>query len=164
MAYVKLFPFLEPASISKGLQDETVAAGATVHFWCDVRGSPAPTLAWLHNAAPLRLSPRHLPAGNRLRIRGVTQEDSGLYQCVANNGVGFVQSTGRLRVQPGRSTCSPQEFKLTICTSSFILVFPPRFCIDLLLTTVRSKGYKGGAFSLILRDVHISGVPWLLDT
>ncbi|KAM6234864.1 cell adhesion molecule-related/down-regulated by oncogenes isoform 3-T4 [Spheniscus humboldti] len=91
---------LEPASISKGLQDETVAAGATVHFWCDVRGSPVPTLTWLHNAAPLRLSPRHLPTGNGLRIHGVTQEDSGLYQCVANNGVGFVQSTGRLRVQP----------------------------------------------------------------
>uniref|UniRef100_A0A663F4Y0 Cell adhesion associated, onco regulated n=1 Tax=Aquila chrysaetos chrysaetos TaxID=223781 RepID=A0A663F4Y0_AQUCH len=100
MKYVNYsLTILEPASISKGLQDETVAAGATVHFWCDVRGSPAPTLAWLHNAAPLRLSPRHLPTGNRLRIRGVTQEDSGLYQCVANNGVGFVQSTGRLRVQ-----------------------------------------------------------------
>uniref|UniRef100_A0A663LTL3 Cell adhesion associated, oncogene regulated n=1 Tax=Athene cunicularia TaxID=194338 RepID=A0A663LTL3_ATHCN len=91
---------LEPAFISKGLEDETVAAGATVHFWCDARGSPAPTLTWLHNAAPLQLSPRHLLTGNRLRIRGVTQEDSGLYQCVANNGVGFVQSTGRLRVQP----------------------------------------------------------------
>ncbi|XP_069644358.1 cell adhesion molecule-related/down-regulated by oncogenes isoform X1 [Haliaeetus albicilla] len=100
MKYVNYsLTILEPASISKGLQDETVAAGATVHFWCDVRGSPAPTLAWLHNAAPLRLSPRHLPTGNRLRIRGVTQDDSGLYQCVANNGVGFVQSTGRLRVQ-----------------------------------------------------------------
>ncbi|KAM9657394.1 cell adhesion molecule-related/down-regulated by oncogenes isoform 1-T4 [Morphnus guianensis] len=100
MKYVNYsLTILEPASMSKGLQDETVAAGATVHFWCDVRGSPAPTLAWLHNAAPLRLSPRHLPTGNRLRIRGVTQEDSGLYQCVANNGVGFVQSTGRLRVQ-----------------------------------------------------------------
>ncbi|NXC76882.1 CDON protein, partial [Anhinga anhinga] len=95
---------LEPASISKGLQDETVAAGVTAHFWCDARGSPAPTLTWLHNAAPLHLSPRHQLTGNRLRIRGMTQEDSGLYQCVANNGVGFAQSTGRLRVQPGKGS------------------------------------------------------------
>ncbi|KGL99281.1 Cell adhesion molecule-related/down-regulated by oncogenes, partial [Charadrius vociferus] len=95
---------LEPAWISKGLQDETVAAGATAHFWCDVRGSPAPTLTWLHNAAPLRLSPRHLPTGNRLRIRGVTPEDSGLYQCVADNGLGVAQSTGRLRVQLGKGS------------------------------------------------------------
>ncbi|KAJ7418486.1 hypothetical protein BTVI_29020 [Pitangus sulphuratus] len=92
---------LEPASLSKGLQDETVAAGATVHFWCDVQGSPAPALSWLHNAAPLRPSPRHFPTGNHLRICGVTLADSGLYQCVANNGIGFVQSTGRLHVQPG---------------------------------------------------------------
>ncbi|NXK89732.1 CDON protein, partial [Formicarius rufipectus] len=95
---------LEPASLSKGLQDETVAAGATVHLWCDVRGSPAPTLTWLHNAAPLRPSPRHFPAGNHLRICGVTLGDSGLYQCVANNGIGFVQSTGRLRVHPGKGS------------------------------------------------------------
>ncbi|NWW78429.1 CDON protein, partial [Climacteris rufus] len=95
---------LEPASLSKGLQDETVAAGASVHFWCDVGGSPAPTLTWLHNAAPLPPSPRHLPTGNHLWICGVTLEDSGLYQCVANNGIGFVQSTGRLRVQPGKGS------------------------------------------------------------
>ncbi|NWV88582.1 CDON protein, partial [Machaerirhynchus nigripectus] len=95
---------LEPASLSRGLQDETVAAGATVHFWCDIRGNPAPTLTWLHNAAPVRPSPRHLPTGNHLQICGVTLEDSGLYQCVANNGIGFVQSTGRLRVQPGKDS------------------------------------------------------------
>ncbi|NWR62294.1 CDON protein, partial [Bucorvus abyssinicus] len=100
---------LEPASISKGLRDETAAAGATVHFWCEARGTPAPDLAWLHNAAPLRLSPRHQPMGNRLQIRGVTPEDSGLYQCVASNGMGFTQSTGRLRVWPGRSTCTLQS-------------------------------------------------------
>ncbi|XP_030899288.2 cell adhesion molecule-related/down-regulated by oncogenes [Melopsittacus undulatus] len=94
---------LEPASISKGLQEETVAAGATVHFWCDVDGSPAPTLTWFHNAAPIHPSPRHLPMGSSLRIHGVTQEDSGLYQCVADNRVGFAQSTGRLHVQPAPS-------------------------------------------------------------
>ncbi|NXC86074.1 CDON protein, partial [Cercotrichas coryphoeus] len=95
---------LEPASLSRGLQDETVAAGASVHLWCDVGGSPAPSLTWLHNAAPLRPSPRHFPTGNHLHICGVTLEDSGLYQCVANNGIGFVQSTGRLRVQPGKDS------------------------------------------------------------
>ncbi|XP_009949210.1 PREDICTED: cell adhesion molecule-related/down-regulated by oncogenes, partial [Leptosomus discolor] len=95
---------LEPASISKGLRDQSVAAGATAHLWCDARGSPAPALTWLHNAAPLPVSPRHLPAGNRLRIRAVAPEDSGLYQCVASNGVGIAQSTGRLRVLPGKGS------------------------------------------------------------
>ncbi|KAF2980183.1 hypothetical protein EK904_012431 [Melospiza melodia maxima] len=95
---------LEPASLSRGLQDQTVAAGASVHLWCEAGGSPAPALTWLHNAAPLRPSPRHLLTGNHLSICGVTLGDAGLYQCVGNNGIGFVQSTGRLRVQPGKDS------------------------------------------------------------
>ncbi|NXC49718.1 CDON protein, partial [Penelope pileata] len=91
---------LEPVSISKGLHDEAVAAGATVQLWCDARGSPAPALTWLHNAAALALSPRHQLMGNSLQIRGITAEDSGVYQCVADNGVGSAQSVGTLRVQP----------------------------------------------------------------
>uniref|UniRef100_A0A8C8SME3 Cell adhesion molecule-related/down-regulated by oncogenes n=1 Tax=Pelusios castaneus TaxID=367368 RepID=A0A8C8SME3_9SAUR len=95
---------LEPASISKGLQDQTVAEGANIHFSCDIHGNPAPNLTWFHNAAPIHFSPRHLITGNRLRISGITKEDSGFYQCVANNGIGFMQSTGRLGVQRGRGS------------------------------------------------------------
>uniref|UniRef100_A0A8D2MGE8 Cell adhesion associated, onco regulated n=1 Tax=Zonotrichia albicollis TaxID=44394 RepID=A0A8D2MGE8_ZONAL len=95
---------LEPASLSRGLQDQTVAVGASVHLWCEAGGSPAPALTWLHNAAPLGPSPRHLLTGNHLSICGVTLADSGVYQCVGNNGIGFVQSTGRLRVQPDKDS------------------------------------------------------------
>ncbi|KAM7138044.1 cell adhesion molecule-related/down-regulated by oncogenes isoform 1-T1 [Macrochelys suwanniensis] len=95
---------LESASISKGLQDQTVAMGTTIHFSCDIHGNPAPNLTWFHNAAPIHLSSRHLVTGNRLRIRGIAKEDSGLYQCVANNGIGFMQSTGRLQVQTGKGS------------------------------------------------------------
>ncbi|XP_054251555.1 cell adhesion molecule-related/down-regulated by oncogenes [Indicator indicator] len=97
---------LEPPSISKGLQDEVVAAGGSVHFWCEVRGSPAPSLSWLHNAAPLRLSPRHLLAGSHLQIRSVRREDAGVYQCMAHNSLGSVQATGSLRVQTAPSGTS----------------------------------------------------------
>ncbi|XP_006122373.2 cell adhesion molecule-related/down-regulated by oncogenes isoform X1 [Pelodiscus sinensis] len=95
---------LESASISKGLQSQTVAVGATIHFSCDIHGNPAPNLTWFHNATPVHLSARHLVTGNRLRISGITKEDSGLYQCVANNGIGFTQSIGRLRVQTGKGS------------------------------------------------------------
>ncbi|KAM7337833.1 hypothetical protein ACRRTK_003952 [Alexandromys fortis] len=90
---------LEHASISKGLQDQKVSLGATVHFTCDVHGNPAPNRTWFHNAQPIRPSPRHLAEGNGLKITGVTVEDSGLYQCVADNGIGFMQSTGRLQIE-----------------------------------------------------------------
>ncbi|XP_069421535.1 cell adhesion molecule-related/down-regulated by oncogenes isoform X2 [Ovis canadensis] len=92
---------LEHASISKGLQDQTVSLGATVQFTCEVHGNPAPNRTWFHNAQPVRPSPRHLTVGNGLKINGVTMEDSGLYQCVADNGIGFTQSTGRLEIEKG---------------------------------------------------------------
>nr|XP_019566070.1 PREDICTED: cell adhesion molecule-related/down-regulated by oncogenes isoform X2 [Rhinolophus sinicus] len=90
---------LEHASISKGLRDQTVSLGATVQFTCEVHGNPAPNCTWLHNAQPVSPSPRHLTAGTGLKITGVTIEDSGLYQCVADNGIGFMQSTGRLEIE-----------------------------------------------------------------
>ncbi|XP_012627803.2 cell adhesion molecule-related/down-regulated by oncogenes isoform X2 [Microcebus murinus] len=90
---------LEHASISKGLQDHIVSLGATVYFTCDVHGNPSPNRTWFHNAQPIRPSPRHLTAGNGLKISGVTMEDTGLYQCVADNGIGFMQSTGRLEIE-----------------------------------------------------------------
>uniref|UniRef100_A0A8C2Y7N1 Cell adhesion associated, onco regulated n=1 Tax=Coturnix japonica TaxID=93934 RepID=A0A8C2Y7N1_COTJA len=95
---------LEPASISQGLQDETVAVGTTVSLQCAAHGTPSPSLSWLHNAAPLHPSPRHFLLGGSLQIHGVTMQDAGVYQCMADNGVGFAQSAGRLRVLPGRST------------------------------------------------------------
>lgn len=112
--HTELFLFSEPASISKGLQDETVAVGTTVLLQCTAHGIPPPALSWLHNAAPLHPSPRHFLLGSSLQIRGVTMQDSGVYQCIADNGVGFAQSAGRLRVQPGRSTAGPQESKVSI--------------------------------------------------
>lgn len=93
---------LEHASISQGLQDQTVSLGATVEFTCEVHGNPAPNRSWFHNAQPIHPSPRHLTAGNGLKIVGVTVEDSGLYQCAADNGVGFMQSTGRLEIEKDR--------------------------------------------------------------
>ena len=94
-----LFP--EQASISKGLQDQTVSLGATVQFTCEVRGNPPPTRTWLHNARPVRPSPRHVTKEGGLKITDVTVEDSGLYQCIADNGIGFMQSTGRLEIKKG---------------------------------------------------------------
>ena len=79
-----------------------MSLGATVQFTCEVHGSPAPNRTWFHNAQPIHSSPRHLTVGNGLKISGVTMEDSGLYQCVADNGIGFTQSTGRREIEKGR--------------------------------------------------------------
>lgn len=102
------FSILESPSISKGLQDQLVSLGKNIHLSCEIHGNPTPNLTWYHNAAPVHLSSRHLPSGNKLRINGFTREDSGLYQCLVNNGIGFVQSTGRLHSQGGEKNKSHQ--------------------------------------------------------
>ncbi|KAJ7305069.1 hypothetical protein JRQ81_010877 [Phrynocephalus forsythii] len=109
---------LEPARISKGLQDQLVTLGKTVHFSCEINGNPLPDVTWYHNAVPVHLSSRHLPSGNKLSITDITREDTGLYQCLVNNGIGFVQSTGRLHSQAERSskpivTSLPRSTKVT---------------------------------------------------
>ncbi|OXB81237.1 UNVERIFIED_CONTAM: hypothetical protein H355_014281 [Colinus virginianus] len=109
---------LEPASISKGLRDETVAAGATAYLWCSAHGSPAPALTWLHNAAAIAPSPRHVLLGSSLRIHGVTARDSGVYQCVAQNGVGFAQSSGRLRVRAAPLGADPKTDRTALTEST----------------------------------------------
>ncbi|XP_069470177.1 cell adhesion molecule-related/down-regulated by oncogenes isoform X2 [Ambystoma mexicanum] len=95
---------VEPAFVSQGLKDQNLSSGNTARFMCDLRGNPSPSLNWFHNAVPVRSSPRYVMSGNRLRINAATTEDSGMYQCTADNGIGFAQSTARLRVQPGRGS------------------------------------------------------------
>ncbi|XP_078538453.1 cell adhesion molecule-related/down-regulated by oncogenes [Lissotriton helveticus] len=95
---------LEPALISQELKDQRLPLGKTARFMCDVHGVPPPNLAWLHNAVPIRPSPRRLMSGNRLAISSVTREDSGLYQCIADNAIGYAQSTARLTIQPDRGS------------------------------------------------------------
>ncbi len=55
----------------------------------------------MHARTPARIHPC-LPNqidGARLRVLGLVQSDEGVYQCVADNEAGSVQSAALLRVQ-----------------------------------------------------------------
>lgn len=67
-----------------------------VRFSCQARGKPAPSVMWLHNAQPLAPSPRHRVSARGLRIFSVGPQDEGIYQCMAENGVGSSQASARL--------------------------------------------------------------------
>ncbi|XP_077105645.1 cell adhesion molecule-related/down-regulated by oncogenes [Ranitomeya variabilis] len=90
---------LEVPSISHPPEDQSVLLGADVTFTCEWRGSPLPTVTWLHNSKALHPSSRLRPSGSKLHVTGVMAEDSGMYQCMADNGVGAAQAAARLRVQ-----------------------------------------------------------------
>ena len=82
------------------LQQPEAVWGDTVRFVCQVRGKPAPSVVWLHNARPLATSPRHRLAARTLRVLAVGPQDDGIYQCLAENGVGSSQAAARLLTLP----------------------------------------------------------------
>ncbi|KAK2870062.1 hypothetical protein Q8A67_024454 [Cirrhinus molitorella] len=90
----------EPPQVRVELQQQDVAWGDTVRFSCQVRGKPAPTVVWLHNAQPLSPSPRHRMSSQMLRVLNVGPQDDGMYQCMAENGVGSSQAATRLLTVP----------------------------------------------------------------
>lgn len=117
----------EPPQVTVELQQQEVVYGETVRFACQARGKPAPSVTWLHNAQPLSPSPRHRLTSRMLRVSNVGPQDEGLYQCMAENGVGSSQASARLlRVSAGGSTGSllgcnfiPLAFYFTI----LVLIF-----------------------------------------
>ncbi|KAA8580758.1 hypothetical protein FQN60_013716 [Etheostoma spectabile] len=86
----------EPPQVTVELQQQEVVYGETVRFTCQARGKPTPSVIWLHNARPLAPSPRHRLTSRVLRVFNVGPQDDGLYQCMAENGVGSSQASARL--------------------------------------------------------------------
>ncbi|KAM9299007.1 cell adhesion molecule-related/down-regulated by oncogenes [Gastrophryne carolinensis] len=91
---------LEAPTISRGPEDQTARLGGGLSFSCEARGNPPANITWLHNAARIHPSPRLHPQGRRLHISNVAAEDAGIYQCMADNGVGVVQAAARLHLLP----------------------------------------------------------------
>lgn len=108
----------EPPQVTVELQQQEVVYGETVRFACQARGKPAPSVTWLHNAQPLSPSPRHRLTSRMLRVSNVGPQDEGLYQCMAENGVGSSQASARLIIvsagRAGSSTGWLSDFHFTV--------------------------------------------------
>ncbi|KAI1893662.1 hypothetical protein AGOR_G00126010 [Albula goreensis] len=92
---------LELASVTRGLTDQLVSSGSSVRFICAAKGNPSPKVTWLFNTTPIIPSPQLQISDSSLRIAMVTMQNQGMYQCLADNGIGSAQSAGMLTVQSG---------------------------------------------------------------
>lgn len=92
----------EPPQVRVELQQgsTTVVWGDWVRITCQVKGRPAPSVVWLHNARPLAPSPRHRISARALRFQALGPQDDGVYQCLAENSVGSSQAAARLLTLP----------------------------------------------------------------
>ncbi|XP_066541545.1 cell adhesion molecule-related/down-regulated by oncogenes isoform X2 [Hoplias malabaricus] len=95
---------LVPATVLRGLSDQTVSSGSSVRFTCGVSGNPTPKTTWLFNSSPVLPSSRLQISDFSLRISSVNAQDQGMYQCLLDNSIGSAQSSARLSVQSGETS------------------------------------------------------------
>ena len=94
-------PPSDPSLSSPTPSSQLLSAGQTAQFLCLVGGSPLPRLRWLKNGTLINTSadPGLEILGERvLSVRNVSQEDEGVYTCVASNSKGDVSREFELRV------------------------------------------------------------------
>lgn len=87
------------------LKNEHVDLGATLTWRCISDGIPTPSYQWYRDASQLDIEKmpkedrdRFTINSNVLTIKGVTEEDAGMYQCMAENTHGSQYSSAQLRV------------------------------------------------------------------
>ncbi|KAK7084454.1 putative aminophospholipid-translocase, partial [Halocaridina rubra] len=89
-----------------------------IELECKVYGRPDPGVHWLKNGELIIESEYfQIVSGNNLKILGLVEGDSGMYQCVASNSAGDTQASAQLIIlKSGRSI--PHMAGGTIVTST----------------------------------------------
>ncbi|ELW47726.1 Contactin-2 [Tupaia chinensis] len=83
----------------KVISDMEADIGANLHWGCAAAGKPRPTVRWLRNGEPLASQNRVEVLAGDLRFSKLSLEDSGMYQCVAENKHGTIYASAELAVQ-----------------------------------------------------------------
>ncbi|XP_062841301.1 brother of CDO [Trichomycterus rosablanca] len=91
---------IEPPQVQIEPLPQEPVWGDTIRLSCQVRGNPAPSVVWLHNAQPISTSSHHHPSSQSLRLINLGPQDDGVYQCMAENWVGGAQAAVRLLTLP----------------------------------------------------------------
>ncbi|CAG9536052.1 unnamed protein product [Cercopithifilaria johnstoni] len=74
-----------------------------VEFNCEASGEPGPAISWYKNGEAIIASEYFVIEATRLRVLGLVRNDQGVYQCIAENDAGSVQSNAQLIVDSSDS-------------------------------------------------------------
>lgn len=101
----------------RSLRDYVVPLNKNICLECEASGKPAPTSRWLRNGREIALTGRFRSESSdgkfKLYISDAQQGDEGDYTCEAVNTLGFVHTTGRLKIgNPPRIDRIPNEVYL----------------------------------------------------
>ncbi|XP_043360294.1 vascular endothelial growth factor receptor 1 isoform X4 [Dermochelys coriacea] len=107
----------EAPSLLRNLSDQIVNTSNSATLECQAQGIPEPQISWFKNHEEIQQEPGIIlgPGSKMLLIERVKEEDEGLYQCIATNLKGSVESTAYVTVQ-GTAERSNLELITLTCT------------------------------------------------
>jgi len=88
-------PLLGEASPSLLIQKQ----GDKVDMFCEASATPTPTLTWYKDGRELVSADHVTIVGRRVRLRGLSAADGGLYTCTFSNAVGSISHHIKLVIQ-----------------------------------------------------------------
>ncbi|KAJ8280269.1 hypothetical protein GJAV_G00052510 [Gymnothorax javanicus] len=102
-----------PQWVSK-INDTQLDSEEELRWECKATGKPRPTYRWLLNGAPIDLSyeSRMKIAGGMLSIKDVRIDDSGMYQCIAENKYGAIYSNAMLNILASAPEFPPSPVRI----------------------------------------------------
>ncbi|OXB81406.1 UNVERIFIED_CONTAM: hypothetical protein H355_001623 [Colinus virginianus] len=103
----------EAPALLQQLVDQTVNTSNSAMLECQVHGIPEPQITWFKNHEEIQQESG--PGRRMLFIERVKEEDEGLYQCIATNLKGSVESAAYVTVQ-GTAERSNLELITLTCT------------------------------------------------
>ncbi|ELK15188.1 Contactin-3 [Pteropus alecto] len=97
------------------IEDVELAVEDSLSWQCRAGGKPTPSYRWLKDGAALALEERVQIENGALTIANLSVADAGMFQCVAENKHGLVQSSAELRVtEPTRITVAPSDMDVSV--------------------------------------------------
>ncbi|XP_034434869.1 immunoglobulin superfamily DCC subclass member 4 isoform X1 [Hippoglossus hippoglossus] len=88
-----------PPVILQPPETASLSRGNTARFVCNSSGEPPPVLHWLKNGKPIKpFRQVKTQSPGLLLINQLAPDDSGYYQCIADNGLGTACATAKLTV------------------------------------------------------------------
>ncbi|XP_074840181.1 contactin-1 [Carettochelys insculpta] len=98
------------------INDTERGVGSDLHWPCVATGKPTPTIRWLKNGVSFRRG--------ELRIQGLTIEDAGMYQCIAENINGIIYANAELKVValPPNFELNPMKKKILAAKGGRVII------------------------------------------
>uniref|UniRef100_A0A3P8Z8Y1 Contactin-5 n=1 Tax=Esox lucius TaxID=8010 RepID=A0A3P8Z8Y1_ESOLU len=93
---------------SSRINDTQLDSGEQLQWECRATGRPRPSYRWLRNGQPIT---QQMVSGE-LIIHKVQQDDSGMYQCVAENKYGAIYSSAELKILASAPVFNPNPIRL----------------------------------------------------